>query len=88
MQDPAQKSRLLSIGGATIAAALIAGCQTPDEAPAEGITFNEVAPIIYEKCASCHRPGESAPFALVDYDDVERRAVQLSRVVRALEMPP
>ena len=32
------------------------------------VTFSEhIAPIIYEKCGSCHRPGESAPFSLTNF---------------------
>jgi tetratricopeptide (TPR) repeat protein len=31
--------------------------------PASHATFNrDIAPIIYQNCASCHRPGESGPF--------------------------
>ena len=31
--------------------------------PAAKITFNrDIAPIVYQYCAACHRPGESAPF--------------------------
>ena len=30
------------------------------------ITFSEtVAPIIYQNCVTCHRPGEAAPFSLI-----------------------
>ena len=40
---------------------------------AKEITFAEdVAPIVFAKCASCHRPGEAAPFSLLSYDEVMR----------------
>ena len=32
----------------------------------------DVAPIIYNNCSTCHRPGQAAPFSLLSYDDVER----------------
>ena len=29
-------------------------------------TFNkDIAPILYQNCATCHRPGEVAPFSLL-----------------------
>ena len=46
----------LSFGAATTATA------------AEDVTFSkDVAPIIFDKCVSCHRPGELAPMALRSY---------------------
>ena len=33
------------------------------------VTFTkDVAPIIFNHCAGCHRPGEAAPFALLNYN--------------------
>ena len=34
----------------------------------------DVAPIVFSHCAPCHRPGESAPFSLLTYNDVRSRA--------------
>ena len=34
-------------------------------------TFSrDVAPIFYNKCVGCHRPGEVAPMSLITYRDV------------------
>jgi mono/diheme cytochrome c family protein len=35
--------------------------------PAAGkVTFTEnIAPILYQNCVTCHRPGEAAPFSLI-----------------------
>ena len=31
-------------------------------------TFNkDIAPILYQNCSTCHRPGEVAPFPLLTY---------------------
>jgi len=39
------------------------------------VTFNkDIAPIVFEHCSSCHRPGELAPFSLLTYEDVKSRA--------------
>ena len=52
-------------------------------------TFNrDVAPVIFGHCAICHRPGESAPFSLINYSQVRKRARQISEVVESRFMPP
>jgi Flp pilus assembly protein TadD len=53
------------------------------------VTFTkDVAPIVFQHCASCHRPGETAPFSLLTYDDVRRHARQIVDVTRSRAMPP
>jgi Flp pilus assembly protein TadD len=47
-----------------------------------------VAPILFEHCAPCHRPGEAAPFPLLTYDDARRHAAQIADVTRRRYMPP
>ena len=46
------------------------------------------APILYKECATCHRPGESAPFSLLTYEDARKRASQLAKVTASRYMPP
>lgn len=53
------------------------------------VNFNEhVASIIYTKCSSCHRPGESGPFSLLTYNDVYRRKKTIVKVTHSGYMPP
>lgn len=53
------------------------------------IYFNEhVAKIIHQKCATCHRPGESGPFDLLTYNDVYRRKKTIVKVTHNGYMPP
>jgi tetratricopeptide (TPR) repeat protein len=53
------------------------------------VTFSkDVAPILYKHCATCHRPGEIAPFSLLTYDDARPQARALARVTRERTMPP
>ena len=55
----------------------------------EPITFNrDIAPIVLEHCAPCHRPGEVAPFSLLTYADARRHATQLLSVTQTRYMPP
>ena len=52
-------------------------------------TFNkDIAPIVFEHCVMCHRPGESAPFALLSYEDVKDHAQQIADVTASGFMPP
>jgi hypothetical protein len=62
----------------------------PLAAKAEAIpTFSEdVAPIVFAKCTSCHRPGEAAPFAFMNYRDVQKRGRLIAKVVKTGFMPP
>ena len=48
----------------------------------------DVAPIIQRRCQECHRPGEAAPMALLDYAGVRAHAKTIRRVVERREMPP
>ena len=46
-------------------------------------TFNkDIAPILYENCATCHRPGEVAPFSLLTYQDAAKRAGLIATVTK------
>ena len=58
-------------------------------ANAQTITFSEqIAPIVYNNCSKCHRPGKVAPFSLLSYDDVNRHAAQIAAVTKRRFMPP
>ncbi len=53
------------------------------------VTFTrDIAPLMYAACASCHREGGPAPFSLITYDQVRRRATQIADVTRSGFMPP
>jgi len=53
------------------------------------VTFTkDVAPILFAQCAECHRPGEVAPFPLLEYGDAKKRAKQMLEVVESRRMPP
>ena len=59
----------------------VPGATTPDFA-------TDVAPIVFNKCASCHRPGEAAPFSFLNYRDVAKRGKLIARVTGSGYMPP
>jgi hypothetical protein len=62
---------------------------TPRAQTREAVTFSEhVAPIVFNKCTSCHRPGEAAPFALQTYADAREHGHLMAAAVAARVMPP
>src|SRR5579863_6625584 len=57
--------------------------------PSGRLSFNaDIAPIVFRKCASCHRPGEIGPFPLLSYADFRKRARQIVAVTQSRIMPP
>ena len=55
----------------------------------EAVTWSgSVAGIIHRHCATCHRPGQPAPFSLLTYDDARRKRRQIGRVTASGYMPP
>jgi hypothetical protein len=58
-------------------------------AQAAAPTFNaDVLPILYEKCATCHRPGAGGPMALTSYGEVRPWARSIKARITKREMPP
>src|SRR5580765_5293308 len=78
-----------------------AACSRQPRTP-QPVTFNrDIAPILYDNCATCHRPidgsrGASgdpicfagAPFSVLEYRDVVRHAKQIASATAARRMPP
>lgn len=56
---------------------------------AASVTFTkDVAPIIFNKCANCHRPGEVAPMPLTSYQEVRPWSKAIREEVVKRTMPP
>ena len=73
--------RFATILAATLVAAGCSWSATP--------TYTkDVAPILFTQCASCHRPGEVAPFPLLTYADAKKRAAKIADETRERHMPP
>ena len=72
-------------GSLSLSAAAAAQSAVPVTAP----TFaRDVAPIMFAKCANCHRPGEVAPMSLLSYQDARPWAKAIKSKVVSREMPP
>ena len=48
----------------------------------------DVAPILFAKCAACHRPGEVAPMPLMTYQQARPWAKAIKNKIVSREMPP
>lgn len=65
------------------------GCKLEPAKMPEKVTFNRhVAPLLFARCATCHRPGEVAPFSLLSFEDASKRAAHLAEVTHGRIMPP
>jgi len=84
------KNRSLSLGllAACACFLFIAGAAASDSNHAK-ITFTkDVAPIFYNRCVECHRPGEVAPMSLIAYSDARPWAKSVKQKVLDRSMPP
>ena len=64
---------------------LIASSRALQKSP---VTFSQVAPILFNECAACHRPAGSAPFSLLSYEDARPWAKSIKQAVLQRQMPP
>jgi hypothetical protein len=73
---------------ATTPVGCIIGRREPS-ATSGDVTFTKhIAPILQKHCINCHRPGQIAPFALIDYADVAAWSDTMLEVIDAGRMPP
>lgn len=80
--EPLPRAALAVVSAALTAANLAA-------APAEAPTYSrDLAPIFFEHCGQCHRPGAVAPMSLLSYREARPWAKSIARAVSNREMPP
>ncbi len=67
-----------------------AGFETLPVATAESVpTYaSEIAPLLVEKCASCHRPGGIGPWAMNSHQMVQGFSPMIREVILTKRMPP
>src|SRR4051812_46691107 len=84
--------RPAQIAGAAIAIFGLVVAIRPSTLAARGAadpTFAEdVAPILYKNCTTCHRPGGLGPFSLLDYDSAKANVDEIKEKVSLRQMPP
>jgi tetratricopeptide (TPR) repeat protein len=62
--------------------------QKATSGPQQTTFGRDIAPIVYQYCSPCHRPGEAGPFSLLSYEDVKKHARQIVDVTKRRLMPP
>jgi len=50
--------------------------------------YEHVQPLVHQHCSGCHRPGQIAPFSMLDYDSVKPFASLMAQAVEDGRMPP
>lgn len=60
-------------------------CGTVEDTPT---WHTDVAPIVHERCATCHQTGDVAPFPLTTYEEVVAFATPVRASVESGSMPP
>src|SRR4029077_5757144 len=54
-----------------------------------GVTYaKDVSRIVRNRCQMCHRPGQTAPFSLLTFDDAVKHGRMLKEVTTQRRMPP
>jgi len=72
-----------------VAVALAGLIGTASSVHAQSPTFSkDVAPILYQNCTGCHRPGEIGPMPLISYSDARPWAKSIATHVADGTMPP
>jgi len=64
-----------------VVCSVTAAAQTPNYS-------QDIAPIIYNNCTTCHRTGQVTPFTLMSYSDVKQHAPTIAVVTQSGYMPP
>jgi len=86
MTYPTRGWAALATGAALTLLSGAAGSVAQDRPP---VTFaRDIAPIVFARCAGCHRPDGPAPFSLLTYQDARRRAAVMAAVTATRYMPP
>ena len=68
---------------------LVSFSATADKAAFSKISYaHDVAPIVSEKCVSCHQPGGIGPMPLTSYEQIKGYSPMIREVIRTRRMPP
>ncbi|MEM6704750.1 MAG: hypothetical protein AAF690_18665, partial [Acidobacteriota bacterium] len=55
---------------------------------AEANWSEHIAPLVHQKCVTCHRPGQTAPMSLLTYKEARPWAKSIRKVTSDRTMPP
>ena len=86
----AQRVGIKSVALVSVVSLLMSACGgEKKESIPEHVTFTEhIAPILYDNCTVCHRPGGGAHFSFITYADAKKYSGSLAYVTKERIMPP
>jgi peroxiredoxin len=64
------------------------GRRTPKDSDGSVTYARDIAPVLHNRCVSCHREGQIGPFTLTEYEDVVAWADMCLEVIDDGRMPP
>ncbi|MEM7162199.1 MAG: cytochrome c [Bacteroidota bacterium] len=67
---------------------LIFSCQGDENAKSELSFQNDIGPIFWKNCSSCHQANGAGPFDLISYDDINKKKHTILEVIESGYMPP
>lgn len=83
------------LGGSLCLLSVVAGTATALQSQVKAVPLpkqvtyaGNVASILNERCVSCHRPGEVAPFSLIGYENAKKWSKPVANAVAKRIMPP
>jgi Copper type II ascorbate-dependent monooxygenase, C-terminal domain len=85
------RARLATVATVSVIVSGIVVARQPQPLAARSAepTFAEdVAPILYANCTTCHHPGGLGPFSLLDYEGAKAKTDEMHDAVEARYMPP
>jgi mono/diheme cytochrome c family protein len=91
VQTRPQRSLALrfSLLAVLVAQGAFAAAPATETADADTVTWAaDVAPILYQSCVGCHRPGQVAPMSLLTYDQARPWGKAIARAAHDRAMPP
>jgi hypothetical protein len=76
------------LGLAVMAFASVPGAPAEAQIASPPTFTKDVAPVLYEHCVTCHRPGEVAPMSLLTYEQSRPYAKAIANAISKRTMPP
>lgn len=84
-----KKARLVALAAGFCLVIALVGSNAVSGAGTAPLTFSkDIAPIFYNNCIGCHRPGEIAPMSLITFKEVRPWAKAIREKVANRQMPP
>ena len=80
--------RLFLVLALLLCSPLVVSASSSSADVADANWAEHIAPLLFDKCAACHRPGQTAPMSLLTYEETRPWAKSIARQVGSRTMPP